>query len=67
MPRYLSIGCRNGYRKKIVLACELTLSVLWCSSADSFNLTDKKDDDLNEVYEPFLSSTTMNDGLRVTI
>jgi len=50
-----------------VLACELTLSVLWCSSADSFNLTDKKDDDLNEVYEPFLSSTTMNDGLRVTI
>ncbi|KAI9557304.1 hypothetical protein GHT06_017131 [Daphnia sinensis] len=38
----------------------------WCSLADTFNLTDNKYDDSNEVYEPFLSSTTMN-GLRVTI
>ncbi|KZS06543.1 Uncharacterized protein APZ42_029972 [Daphnia magna] len=38
----------------------------WCSSADALNLTDMKDVDSNEVYEPFLSTTTMN-GLRVTI
>lgn len=42
----------------------------WCSIADLLNVADNVDNESTEVseivYEPFLSSTTMN-GLRVTI
>jgi hypothetical protein len=38
----------------------------WCSLADAFNITYKKDVYSNEVYEPFLSIITLN-GLIVTI